>query len=175
MRIIISIICIILILASVLSGCNAIVEDLFGDFYEEKNTSDHEGTKIQMMNHFVSEPKSEDGLGKIGSFRLECSSAPANTIGDEEIYDGMTVKPGDYMIFLVSVEGASDNTVTVTSDDNVFIRTEPATAYTSVYVYFRNNGTVKLRLTSAETGESEILHIIVKGDDGRANKKPSEW
>ena len=175
MRIIITIICIILALTSTLSGCNAVVEDMFGDFYEEKSTSDHEDTNVQLLNHFTSVPESEAVPGRLGSFRLECSSAPANTIAVDEIYDGMTVAPGDYMIFLVSVEGASDNSVTVTSNDNVFVRTEPAENYTSVYVSFRDNGTVKLRLTSEETGESEILHLVVEGDDGRANKKTSEW
>jgi hypothetical protein len=117
----------------------------------------------------------ENEPGHLGSFRLESSSAPANSIADDEIYDGMTVAPGDYMIFLVRVEGAEDNSVEVTSNDNIFIRTTPAKGYTTVYVSFRDNGKVKLRLTSVETGESEILHIVVQGDNGRANKEPHEW
>jgi hypothetical protein len=165
-------ICIVLILALNFTGCSEVAEELFDRFYEEEQSSNRKSSKTESLNYFAME---ENEPGHLGSFRLESSSAPANSIADDEIYDGMTVAPGDYMIFLVRVEGAEDNSVEVTSNDNIFIRTTPAKGYTTVYVSFRDNGKVKLRLTSVETGESEILHIVVQGDNGRANKEPHEW
>ena len=161
-------ICIVLILALTFTGCSEVAEELFDRFYEEEHSSNRKSSETESLNYFAME---ENEPGHLGSFRFECN---ANDVIDV-IYDGMTVESGGHVAFMVQVEGAEDNSVEVTSNDNIFIRTTPAKGYTTVYVSFRDNGKVKLRLTSVETGESEILHIVVQGDNGRANKEPHEW
>lgn len=162
----------IFIFSVTLTGCDRLAEELFGEPVEEDIYSNHVQEQTQNnINTQTALPLSTE----FGPFRLKKMCGP--------LYDGVTKYAGTYLFFTVFItQDVEDPTVTATVDnkDAVSItRCYLEGENTVVRLEFNQAGRAVLKLTLAQTGETETFWINVKEDydcnPGKSKLSPEEF